>query len=326
MIFGRYLALRSFRKLIDELNQNAVVGKARQVRGKLSGGFSFTCGPLAYLLKNRTYLGEAGHKGSWFRGEHELIVDRDTFEQVQALLKTNSVRRVGRREQTGALLMGLLFDDRGNRMSPSFSVKNGVRYPFYVSSAVLKGRKSEAGSVARISAAELEATILKALRQQIDVPDDDSLVTPRNLIDRSVSSIVVGSANVKITLKPTTDSMPTEVVISSSRSRKYECPHIEEADENKVRTPSPQLVQAVVRAHTWVRLLSDGTHKSIESLAQSVGVHPKIVRNGIRIAFLAPTITKAILQGDQPPSLSLKDFIGAVPLSWREQRRTFESE
>ena len=93
-----------------------------------------------------------------------------------------------------------------------------------------------------------------------------------------------------------------------------------------IRAPNPQLVQAIVRAHTWARLLSDGTHNSIESLAQSVDVHPKIIRNGIRMAFLAPTITRAILEGEQPPSLSLKNFIGAVPLSWSEQRRAFKSE
>ena len=326
MIFDRYLALQSFQKLIDELNQNTVVTKTRQIKGKVSGGFSFTYGPLAYLLKNRTYLGETGHKGSWFPGEHEPIVDRDTFEQVQNLLKTNSVRRVGRREQTGALLTGLLFDDRGNRMSPSFSVKGGVRYPFYVSSAVLKGRNSAAGSVARISAIELEAVVSKALLQHIDVPEDEGLVPPQNMIGHNVSRIVVGSTNVKITLKPTADGMPTAIDIPWSKPNNRERPRIEETDEDMPRVPSPQLVQAVVRAHTWARLLSDGTHKSIESLAQSVDVHPKIVRNGIRMAFLAPTITKAILEGEQPPSLNLKDFIGTVPLSWSEQRLKFKSK
>ena len=326
MIFGRYLALQSFQKLIDELNQDTVVTKARHIKGKMSGGFSFTYGPLAYLLKNRTYLGESGHKGSWFPGEHEPIVDRDTFEHVQNLLKANSVRRTGRHQQTGALLTGLLYDDRGNRMSPSFSVKNGVRYPFYVSSAVLKGRNSGAGSVARVSAVELEADVLKALRQHIDVRNDDSLVTPKHLIDRHVARIVVGSTKAKITLKQTADGMPTVIDIPRSKPQNYQRPYIEDGDEAMARAPNPQLVQAVVRAHTWVRLLSDGTHKSIESLAQSARVHPKIIRNGIRMAFLAPTITKAILDGEQPPSLSLKDFIGAVPLSWSEQRRTFKSK
>jgi len=51
--------------------------------------------------------------------------------------------------ESGALLKGKLFDDRGNRMGPSFSSKNGVRYRFYLSTA-LRGRKHEAGSVARI--------------------------------------------------------------------------------------------------------------------------------------------------------------------------------
>ena len=326
MIFGRYLALQSFQKLIDELNQDAVVTKVRHIKGKMSGGFSFTYGPLAYLLKNRTYLGESGHKGSWFAGEHEPIIDRDTFEQVQALLKSNSVRRTGRRQQTGALLTGLLFDDRGNRMSPSFSVKNGVRYPFYVSSAVLKGRNSEAGSVARISAVDLEAAILKELRQHFVADDGEDLVAPKNLIHRNVTRVVVGSTKVKITLKSTADGTPSEIEIPWSKPNNRERPRIHEAYEAMARAPNPQLVQAVVRARTWVRLLSDGTHKSIQSLAHSVDIHPKIVRNGIRMAFLAPTITKAILEGEQPPSLSLKNFIGAVPLSWSEQRRAFKFE
>jgi DNA invertase Pin-like site-specific DNA recombinase len=326
MIFSRYLVLRSFQKLVDELNQEDVVSKTREVKRKMSGGIAFTYGPLAYLLKNRTYLGETGHKGSWFPGEHEAIVDRDVFDQVQQLLKANSLGRTGRRQRNGALLAGLIFDDRGNRMSPSFSVKCGVRYPFYVSSAILRGRKSDAGSVTRASALELEAAILKALRNRADVLDDDNPRTPKNIIDHNVSHIVVGSKNVTITLKPTANCTPSAIEIPWSKPNKRQCPRIDEAKEDTARVPNPQLVQAVVRAHAWVRLLSVGTHKSVESLARSVGVHPKIVRNRIRMAFIAPNITKAILEGDQAPSLRLKDFIGAAPLSWSSQRLALRSE
>ncbi len=326
MIFSRYLVLRSFQKLVDELNQKVVVSKTRQIKGKMSGGIPFTYGPLAYLLKNRTYVGETGHKGSWFPGEHEAIVDREVFEQVQQLLKNNSVKRTGRRQRNGALLAGLIFDDRGNRMSPSFTVKRGVRYPFYVSSAILRGRKSDAGSVTRASAFELEAAILKVLRHRVDVVDNDSPLTPRNIIDRNVSRIVVGSKNVTITLKPTADSAPTAVEIPWSIPNKRECPRIEGANEDTAHAPNPQLVQAIIRAHVWIRLLSDGTHKSVESLAQSVDVHPKIVRNGIRMAFLAPTITKAILEGDRVARVRLKNFTHKLPLSWPDQRRELRPE
>lgn len=123
---------------------------------------------------------------------------------------------------------------------------------------------------------------------------------------------MVGGKNVTITLKPTADSTPSAVEIPWSTLNKRECPRIEQANEDTVRAPNPQLVQAIVRAHLWIRLLSDGTHKTVESLARSVGTHPKIVRNAIRMAFLAPNVTKVILEGDQAPSLRLKDFIGAV--------------
>ena len=95
LIFSRYLALKSFQKLIEELNAKGIVTKKRKITSKIAGGVPFTYGPLAYLLKNRTYLGETGHNGDWFAGEHEPIIDRDTFDKVQQLLKTNSAGRTG---------------------------------------------------------------------------------------------------------------------------------------------------------------------------------------------------------------------------------------
>ena len=92
MIFTRYLALKSFQKLIDELNDKGIVTKKRPLADKIAGGIPFTYGPLAYLLKNRTYLGETGHGGHWFAGEHEPIIARGTFEEVQRLLKVKQRR------------------------------------------------------------------------------------------------------------------------------------------------------------------------------------------------------------------------------------------
>ena len=68
--------------------------------------------------------------------------------------------RNGRRRQraaSGALLLGRLFDDRGNRMTPSTAKKGAIRYRYYVSSVLAQGRPSEAGSVRRASAPEIEA-------------------------------------------------------------------------------------------------------------------------------------------------------------------------
>jgi len=83
-IFRRYLELKSFGRLVADLDQHGIVTKRRKTKvAKYNGAIPFTYGPLAYFLKNRVYLGEVHHGGNWFKGEHEAIVDRQTFERVQ---------------------------------------------------------------------------------------------------------------------------------------------------------------------------------------------------------------------------------------------------
>ena len=318
MIFNRYLALKSLQRVIDELNAQGIVTKRRPIGGRVAGGITFTYGPLAYLLKNRTYLGEMGHAGKWFAGEHEPIIDRATFEQVQEQLKSNSAVRTGRRQQTGALLTSLIYDDRGNRMSPSYSVKNGIRYPFYVSSAHLRGRRAEAGSVSRISATDIDRAVLIALRTQAADETDPDRVTPRELIERAVERIVVQSDRLAIALKESPGSGPLEIPWSTPVPSKPG--EINERASTARVESDPALVQALVRAHVWLKLLSDGTHDSIEDLATAIDLHPKVIRNRIRLAFLSPALTRSILSGEGSGNLSLAELNGVIPFSWHMQQ------
>jgi site-specific DNA recombinase len=107
---------------------------------------------LAYLLKNRMYLGEINHGQQSYPGEHSAIVDRDLFEAVQGRLASQATAMGYKRSRSEALLIGKLFDDRGHRMTPSFAVKRGVRYRYYVSRATTEGRRGEAGTIARVPA------------------------------------------------------------------------------------------------------------------------------------------------------------------------------
>lgn len=319
MIFARYLTLKSFQKLIDELNKKGIVSKKRPITGRTTGGAPFTYGPLAYLLKNRTYLGETGHAGSWFPGEHEPIIDRDTFDKVQALIKTKSAGRTGRRQQTGALLTGLIYDDRGNRMSPSFTVKRGVRYPFYVSSALLRGRKAYAGSVTRISAPAIEQIVLHVVRQRVEA-DENAALLSHELIERHVSRILVEGKRILVSFKKLDEKMPSSIEIPWSVAKtKYPAQIENDAAGQAPQQPNPQAAQAIVRAHQWLRLLSDGTHDSIESLARAVDLHPKVVRNKIRLGFLAPTLTRDYLHGRLFAPRNLNEFTSRIHLSWRQQ-------
>lgn len=326
LIFQRYLALKSFQSLVDELNAKGVVTKTRKIAGRNAGGVPFTYGSLAYLLKNRTYVGEVGHGGAWFPGEHEPIIEPGTFDKVQQLLKTNSAGRTGRRRQTGALLAGLIFDDHGNRMSPSFSVKHGVRYPFYVSSALLRGKKAQAGATARVSAHAIEKAVLTTLRQNIP-PDHDTTSMPQELIEECLARVVVKSNRLVMLLKGANGKAAAHHEIPWSAKNTKPIARIDDniSDETE-RKSNPQLVQAIVRAHAWLKLLTDGTHTSIESLAHTVALHPKVIRSRICLAFLAPSITREFLQNARPRFRELNECVAFVTLSWHNQLQRSFSE
>jgi site-specific DNA recombinase len=83
-IFRRYLELGSIGPLLTNLRERGIVTKVRHLReGRTGGGIPFTRGPLAYLLRNRFYIGEIDFKGEICPAEHPPIVDRDVFEAVQ---------------------------------------------------------------------------------------------------------------------------------------------------------------------------------------------------------------------------------------------------
>jgi hypothetical protein len=62
--------------------------------------------------------------------------------------------------------------------------------------------------------------------------------------------------------------------------------------------PDPKLVKAIVRAHVWLGHLSSGQYKSIEDLAVAAGYNAKVIRQGLRLAFLAPTTMESVINGE----------------------------
>jgi hypothetical protein len=81
------------------------------------------------------------------------------------------------------------------------------------------------------------------------------------------------------------------------------------------------LIQSIVRAHAWMHSFREGTYGSIEQLAEANGLHPKVIRQNLRLAFLSPDATSAILEGSQPAELSLARIPKLLPLPWAQHRR-----
>jgi hypothetical protein len=91
---------------------------------------------------------------------HPAIIDAALWETVQAKLVSNRVARVnGERAEVPSLLAGLVYDETGERMSPTHTNKKGHRYRYYVSQALIKGRRGAAPLGRRVPAGELEALV-----------------------------------------------------------------------------------------------------------------------------------------------------------------------
>lgn len=318
-IFRKYVELKGAQKLIVDLDAKGIVTKRRKAKQrKYQGGIPFTYGPLAYLLKNRIYLGEMSHNGKWYPGEHEAILDRKLFDNVQTLLDRHKIARRVRQTESGALLMGKLFDDRGNRMTPSHSNKDGVRYHFYVSSALLKGRKVDAGSIGRIAAKPIETAVtthIKTLCVDRLQPNESF----NDFFNRVLSRVDLRKNALRLTIK--NDEADSD---NSSSIQTVDIPwNYAPTKRNRLstaeagRTHSPAL-DAIVRAHAWIKLLEDGTYETIEDLAKAVSMNPNVVRKCITAAFLDPKLTEAVLQGEYTVS-SVLAHRNNVALHWDAQ-------
>ena len=171
-IYHRYLALKSVRALADELATAGIRSK-RRVRsdGTEYGGQKLSRGALYLMLQNRIYRGEITHQGKSYPGDHPAIIEKPLWDEVQAVLATNRIEReTGAHTRHPSLLTGLLFDDKGDRLTPTYSIKKGTRYRYYVSTGLVTGAKMNRSNGVRLPAGNLERLVIDRLRAFLNHP------------------------------------------------------------------------------------------------------------------------------------------------------------
>jgi hypothetical protein len=113
------------------------------------------------MLQNRIYRGEIVHKDKSYPGEHAAIVDQGLWDRVQEMLASNRVeRKNGESAREPSLLAGLIFDDGGGRMTPTYANKKGRRYRYYVTHSLIKrGRLKAFDAARRVPAGDIERLV-----------------------------------------------------------------------------------------------------------------------------------------------------------------------
>ena len=271
------------------------------------------------------------------RGEHAPILDRSLFEAVQAQLAANAVARRVRLKGTSAILTGRIFDDRGNRMSPTHANKRGVRYRYYVSRALLEKQNSGAGKVARVPAPEIEALVLDGVRKQSASSTGEPAITDRELIERHVECVIVKSQAVEIHFAPPSGAadagrkeMAHTVQPPAMITLPWAAPSFA-AVQGIVHAPSANpalkpenrkaLLTAIAKARTWIDGIRLGRLASFSEIAEREGQGERHIRLLAPLAFVSPRIIAAIAEGTAPAHLTVTGLAKALPYSWAEQER-----
>ncbi len=328
-IFRLYLKLGSLNLLMAELRKHGIVSKIRSLNsGKTVGGIPLTRGPLAHLLRNRFYIGEVTFKGEVLKGEQPAILVRDLFDAVQAKLDQQMNNRQAMRTSSEALLTGRIFDDAGNRMSPSHARKGGNKYRYYLSSALLNGRANQAGSVARVPAAELEAVVVRSVREHLQSP---VAVNDRRVLDTHIARVEVHPERLIIELtqaeRAANHSTGRERLLSipwqktpSTRRREILLPE-GSSPQNARRIRSENratLVTSIARGRRWLEELVTNSNATAESIAKREHCTARKVNMTISLAFLAPDLVKAAIDGALPHGMGVVR-LADLPAEWSQQ-------
>ncbi len=330
-IFRRYLELGSLNRLMADLRERGIVTKVRSLKtGRTVGGIPFSRGPLAHFLRNRFYIGEVVFKGEVLPGEQPAILDRDLFEAVQAKLNDQRNNHTVSRGKSESLLIGRIYDDRGNRMSPSHARKDGIRYRYYLSSPLLHGQPERAGSVRRVPAAEVEALVACAVREHLE---DSTESDDRDLIRDHVVRVAIQADQLVVELKAEASSDPHNAVDNDrlalrvpwnktpmKRRRDIILPaSVSPHDRRPIRAETrATLVASIARGRRWLDEVIAGTVTDVEQIAAREKCSIRQVNMTISLAFLAPDLVKAAVEGRLPRGIGVAR-LRDTPAEWSRQ-------
>ena len=240
-------------------------------------------------------------------------------------------------------------------MSPSHATKAGRRWRYYVSQAVLQGRKQDAGSLARVPAMEIERRVCEAMRAILCVFDRERSLgsqceqrrgnglgaptdhpAPRKAaagaaepaagLRAAVERVVITMTTIEIEL---TEGIPGEdqdriLMIPWTPPSPYRRREIiqGEGDQSSamrpVRTKARAiLIEALRDAHRWLEELTTSSDQPSKR-SPLARARERSIRMTLSLTFLSPTLAKAAIDGRLPRGFGAKRLMD-LPMAWSDQ-------
>lgn len=341
-LFKLYAEHRAADLVVSMAHAQGIRGKHR---GKVETNSVITRGSLYRILANPVYAGEIGHKSKRYPGQHNAIIDLPLFEAVQSILAGNRRKAQGTTSSRSHTLGGKVYDPTGTLLTATHTRKGTAKYRYYANDAL------------RLPADQLEATVASALAERLATPGSVAALLPDlalltadvleqaadlgrrlgaassseygSVLASLVAKVVVRSDDCVVTLEPTAFGLvgtmldvivPAALVHQKSRLKLF-------VHGEQPPAPDRSLIEMVAQARSWFQLLRSGKVTTLVEIADRYGLSDSYVRNVLPAAFLAPDIVTRIVEGRQPPSLTVRKLREALPLpaSWDEQRTLLDA-
>lgn len=352
-LYDLYRKLGSVREVKDRAETLGFRSRCRERPcGRVSGGIPFDRGHLHHILSNPVYAGRIRHKGQVYDGQHPAIIDPQAWDKVQDLLQSGAaISRGTRKKAITSPLAGKLFDETGDRLTPSHSRKNGKRLRYYVSRRVIAGGCEKHPDAWRLPAEQVEGMLTELIRRHLGRPDAAASViqclpaaeikATAERLAACISSTDCLNLIEKVHLRPGAMRIQLSTLVLA---KWLDClpGHIKESEltieapfqmrrrgvELKLHLgdPPPEidktLVQKIARGRRWLTMVING--KSFSEIADSENVSTRRIQDIANLALIASDILDAITLGEQPSGLTtdylIKTSVSAV---WSEQRAQF---
>ncbi|MGJ8589645.1 MAG: recombinase family protein [Yoonia sp.] len=326
--------------------------------GKSTGGGAFTRGHIHHILTNPLYAGRIRHRKAVHEGQHPAIIAPERWETVQRLLQQGAARtRSKTASRRSSHLCGKLFDETGDRLTPSHSkTRAGKRLRYYVSHRLIAKSGEEHQDGWRLPAPELEAQVARLISKTLSDPAAASRLVPDASADlvaqlraksdswlKEVRQPEILKLADRIMLKPgslqirldgekisATLAIKTDAISEDALTIKSAFQMRKRGVETKLvlaDVPTGQdetLIRNIAKAHHWFRQLTSG--KTFDEIASGEGTSKRRVQQMMDLAFLAPDIVRDVLDGKQPTGFTsdwCKQHI--LPMDWDAQRQLIAS-
>jgi len=353
-LYDQHGTVSAVTKEADQLGLRSKIRTGRD--GQTTGGVQMGWGQIHAILSNPVYAGRIRHKQQVFEGLHEAIIDPDRWETVQVKLTSASAKSRGpttarNSRPDPSSLAGKMFDETGDRLTPTHANKKGRRYRYYVSHRLVDAAKSKRGraddhSGWRLPARRLESDLATAIQTHLQA----AVQTGRIMVDgagdlqRLQASIAVlgrdaltlidrvDIASASLTIRLDASTLQTALAIAAEQIEpdiltttsptKFRRRGVEARFTIGDQPPERDdiLITNLAKADAWRRQIIAG--KLLAEIAAEEAKPTTYIASMLDFGFLAPEIVMLCLAGQHPAGLTTNRLRRhGLPLDWAEQQR-----